>query len=71
MPVDVYKGLCKLNKNSITPDDASCEKFERTAKCKFCSKFSEVPNYLGKCFDGTTVYPDLNASHCTSFEWKN
>ncbi|MCX6252667.1 MAG: 4-hydroxyphenylacetate decarboxylase small subunit [Bacteroidetes bacterium] len=71
LPVDVFKGLCKLKKNTITPDDPECDAFEWLAKCKFCAKFKLESNYLGKCHDDTLVYPDLNATHCTSFEWKN
>jgi 4-hydroxyphenylacetate decarboxylase small subunit len=71
LPVDVFKGICKIHRNDITPDDSSCEKFERIAKCKFCLKYKEDSNFIGKCHDGTVVYPDLNATHCTSFEWLN
>ena len=39
LPVDVYKGICKIEKTSIGPDDVSCAKFERLPKCKFCQKY--------------------------------
>jgi hypothetical protein len=69
LPVDVFKGLCKLEKNPILPDDLSCAKFERQPKCKFCANYVPVKEYLGRCADAGLAYPDMNASKCASFEW--
>jgi len=71
LPVDVIKGLCKLEKNSILPDDVACDNFERQAKCKFCSHYLPEKEYLGKCSEAGLAYPDMNASKCASFEWYN
>jgi len=69
LPVDVFKGICKLTKNKINPDDAICDQVEKIAKCKFCSKFTPEHEYLGKCMDTTLAYPDMIASKCADFEW--
>jgi 4-hydroxyphenylacetate decarboxylase small subunit len=71
LPVDVFKGLCKLEKNSIFPDDLSCSKFECLAKCKYCSKYISEKEHLGKCIGFDLVYPDMNASKCAAFEWNS
>lgn len=69
LPVDVFKGMCKLSKNEILPDDEFCSKAERLAKCKFCGKFSADRDYLGKCMGAALAYPDMNAESCSNFEW--
>lgn len=69
LPVDVFKGLCKLEKNSILPEDPVCIKFERQAKCKFCSNYVSEQEYLGKCSGASLAYPDMIAYKCASFEW--
>jgi len=67
--VDIFKGICKLSKQSIQPDDASCEKAERIAKCKFCTKYTAEKEYLGKCMLNTLAYSDMIAASCADFEW--
>jgi hypothetical protein len=69
LPVDVFKGICKIEKTSIGPDDLSCEKFDRLPKCKFCRKFTPEKEFLGHCLGDTIAYPDMNASKCAGFEW--
>jgi len=69
LPVDVFKGICKLNKNKINPDDIFCNQAEKVAKCKFCSKFTSEREYLGKCMETTLAYPDMMAGKCADFEW--
>jgi hypothetical protein len=69
LPVDVIKGLCKLEKNSILPDEVACDNFERQPKCKFCLHYQPEKEYLGKCSEAGLAYPDMNASKCASFEW--
>jgi len=71
LPVDVFQGMCKINKNKIGPDDPFCEKAEKMAKCKFCSNFSSKHDFLGKCMEQTLAYPDMNASKCADFKWLN
>lgn len=58
-----------MEKNPITPDDHSCSKFERQAKCKFCSHYTAEKDFLGKCMGTTLASPDLNASKCADFTW--
>jgi hypothetical protein len=69
LPVDVFKGICKLEKKTLTPDDASCGKFERQPKCKFCANFNPEKEFLGTCLGTRMTYPDLNAAKCIDFEW--
>ncbi|MCX6281766.1 MAG: 4-hydroxyphenylacetate decarboxylase small subunit [Bacteroidetes bacterium] len=69
LPVDVFKGICKLSKKDILPGDLFCEKAERSPKCKFCSKFTPEKEFLGKCMAITLAYPDMNAASCVDFEW--
>jgi 4-hydroxyphenylacetate decarboxylase small subunit len=69
LPVDVFKGMCKLEKTSITPDDKSCKNFKRVPKCKFCANFTAEKEFLGTCSKTTFTYPDLNAVKCAEFKW--
>ena len=69
LPVDVFKGLCKLEKKSILPDDISCSKQERMQKCKHCANYTPEKEYLGKCSGYPIAYPDMNASKCLDFKW--
>lgn len=69
LPVDVFRGICKLNKNKITPDDPFCAKAEKSFKCKFCSKYTRERDDLGRCMGSALAYPDMNASKCADFEW--
>jgi 4-hydroxyphenylacetate decarboxylase small subunit len=69
LPVDVFKGICKLEKTSITPDDQSCSNFRKIPKCKFCANYKAEREFLGTCSKTTLTYPDLNAVTCAEFEW--
>ena len=69
LPVDVFRGMCKLMKKDIGPDNAFCEKGEKLAKCRFCAKYTGEKDYLGKCMSVTLAYPDMVASKCADFEW--
>jgi hypothetical protein len=71
LPVDVFKGICKIGKQQISRDDAGCEKAERQARCKFCENYTHEREYLGKCMGTTLAYPDLIADKCTDFKWLN
>jgi len=69
LPVDVFKGICKIGKVSIGPDDLSCVKFEMIPKCKYCRNYKAEKEFLGNCLGKTIAYPDMIASKCDGFEW--
>jgi len=69
LPVDIFKGICKISKKDIQPDDSFCSKGERLAKCKFCSKYTAEKEFLGKCMSNTLAYADMVAVNCVDFEW--
>jgi len=69
LPVDVFRGLCKLEKTTITPDDPACKEFDRQPKCKFCTYYTAEKEFLGKCMGNKLASPDLNASKCVDFTW--
>ncbi len=69
LPVDVFRGICKVNKASITPDDNACKKFEKMPKCRFCANYTAEKDYLGKCNGTTLAYPDMIAVKCADFKW--
>lgn len=69
LPVDVFRGICKHSKEKIRPDDLFCDKAEKSAKCKFCQKFTAERDHLGRCMDSILAYPDMNACNCADFEW--
>lgn len=70
--VDVFKGICKLTKEAISPDKEATSNFEKIQKCKFCSNFtsSESNKFLGKCMKTTDAYPDMTATTCEFFRWE-
>jgi len=69
LAVDVFKGICKMNKTDIDADDQSCEKFEKAKKCKNCSNYSSMENHLGLCMDKAEAYPEMAAVTCDDFKW--
>ena len=71
LPVDVFKGICKISKNKISPDDSVCNNFEKQKKCKFCKNFSmkNGKEFIGKCCSNFDAYPDMNSKTCTGFIW--
>lgn len=69
LPIDVFKGICKLSKKDILPDDEFCAKAERIPKCKFCSKYTADKEHLGKCMSVAIAYPDMIAAKCADFQW--
>jgi hypothetical protein len=63
---DVFNGYCEKNEKSVLVDDTACQKFEATAKCKFCKNYqSSAKEFLGICND-EMVYPDLGG--CENFK---
>ena len=71
LPIDVFKGICKISKDNIKPDTDECINFEKNPFCKFCTNFtlSENNEILGKCKKITDAYPDMNAQNCKDFDW--
>ena len=69
LPVDVFRGMCKLSKEKISPDDPACDQADQVAKCKFCANYTAEKDYLGKCMGTTLAYPDMIASKCADFQW--
>jgi hypothetical protein len=69
LPVDVFRGLCKMSKKKITPDDPFCDQAALLAKCKFCTNYTAEKDFLGKCMMVTLAYPDMTATKCADFQW--
>ncbi len=72
LPIDAFKGSCKLTKIRITPESIKCENLEKNKKCKFCLNFSfsENQQFVGKCMKQFDAYPDMTAVTCEIFKWK-
>lgn len=70
LPVDVFKGMCKLKKENLTPDDPFCSQGERQPKCKFCANYQHTRENLGQCMDSHFAYPEMNGQFCESFTWR-
>ncbi len=71
LPVDVFKGICKLSKEKISPDKPLCESGKQIPKCRFCKSYTAEKEYLGKCQGTILAYPDMIASKCADFQWNN
>jgi len=69
LPVDVFRGMCKMSKEKINPDDPFCAKAEQMKKCKFCSNYQSEKDFLGKCMGTNLAYPDMIAGKCADFQW--
>jgi len=69
LPVDVFKGMCKLLKKDLTPESEFCDKVEKIAKCRFCANYTPEKEFLGKCMTSVLAYPDMIAAKCADFEW--
>lgn len=67
LPVDVFKGMCKVTKEKITPGDKSCKEYKEVAKCKFCKNYRATDEFIGLCMGKTEAYPDLLAKTCEDF----
>jgi hypothetical protein len=65
---DVFKGICKLDKNFINADDPACDNFSNAQKCKYCSNFSPTSAGLGTCMNRYDAYPEMNAVTCNDFK---
>ena len=71
LPVDVFRGMCKMSKEKIGPEDPMCDQAQKVAKCKFCAHYSNEKDYLGKCMGTALAYPDMIATKCADFQWYN
>jgi len=70
LAVDVFKGMCKRDKNRINADDSSCESFKNIEKCKHCTNYTTESEYLGKCMKKSLAYAEMTAVTCEDFYWK-
>jgi 4-hydroxyphenylacetate decarboxylase small subunit len=70
LAIDVFKGICKLDKKDILADGSSCEEFSQVEKCHFCQKYTPGSNGLGKCKETIDAYADMLAKTCEEFSWK-
>jgi len=66
--MDVFKGICKRDKNNVNADDIACNDFEKAQKCKHCSNFSFTAADLGTCMGKYDAYPEMNAVTCNDFK---
>ena len=71
LPIDVFKGICKRDKDDILADSEACENFKQVEKCSQCSNFSSTEENLGKCKQSFDAYADMLAKTCEDFSWKN
>jgi 4-hydroxyphenylacetate decarboxylase small subunit len=69
LATDVFKGICKRTKENIIADELSCSDFDKAPKCRHCKYFSSNGEFLGRCMDKTTAYPDMKAVTCKDFTW--
>jgi 4-hydroxyphenylacetate decarboxylase small subunit len=67
LPVDVYKGLCKISKEKLTPESKACDKYDQIAKCKFCNNYTASKEHLGFCKGSTVAYPEMLAITCHDY----
>jgi hypothetical protein len=67
---DVFKGICKRDKNVINADDIACNSFEKAQKCKHCSSFTSTQEELGTCMNKFDAYPEMNALTCNDYKSK-
>ncbi|MCK4544302.1 4-hydroxyphenylacetate decarboxylase small subunit [candidate division WOR-3 bacterium] len=70
LAIDVFKGLCSLNKEMKMADKEICNDFKPVKKCKFCKHYTSKEEFLGMCMDKTLAYPDLLAKTCKNFKWR-
>jgi 4-hydroxyphenylacetate decarboxylase small subunit len=69
--VDVFKGICRINKEKVSLDMEACKEFEPVKKCKFCRCYEQgEEEFIGKCKGKAIAYPDLIAKTCEEFDWK-
>ena len=67
--IDVFKGLCRRDKEMKMADEVVCDDFIPVKQCRFCKHYTTGKEFLGMCMGKTMVYPDLLAKKCNDFEW--
>lgn len=67
LPVDVFKGMCKVDKKECTPETPFCTEGKMSPKCKFCTHFTAQKEFIGLCMEKHTTYPDLSGRQCKDF----
>jgi len=70
IPVDVFRGICRVKDWCLISDAGACELFFPVKKCKFCSSYRESEGELGTCGGTTPAYPGMIAKTCEDFEWE-
>ena len=71
LAIDVFKGICKVSKGEIFPENKSCKDFQQTAKCKFCKNYKNVKDNIGTCMEKTEAYPEMIAITCNDYHKAN
>jgi len=71
IPVDVFNGICHINKRTVKTDDPACKECAPVKRCKFCKHYSPREEYLGLCKGEELTYPDLVTRTCEMFEWRS
>ena len=70
IPIDVFRGMCRVKQGETIPDEEACELFFPVKKCRFCSSYRESDCELGTCRGKIPAYPDMIAKTCENFEWE-
>jgi len=70
LPVDVFKGICKRDKENIAADGEACENFDQIPQCQYCRHFTPSGEFLGHCMGKTEAWPEMIATTCRDFEWE-
>jgi hypothetical protein len=70
VPVDVFKGLCRADKQIVMADEKACKGFKAVQKCKHCKNFKTTTDNLGRCMDKADAYPEMISKTCGDFKWK-
>jgi 4-hydroxyphenylacetate decarboxylase small subunit len=69
LAVDVFKGICKLDRTNVNADDVSCEKFEQIPQCQYCKHYKPQDKHTGICMDKADAFPEMIALTCEDFKW--
>ena len=71
LAVDVFKGICKVSKDKIFPENNSCSDYVQIAKCKYCMNYENKKDNIGMCMSKTEAYPEMIAITCHEFSRKS
>ena len=70
IPIDVFRGMCRVKKDETISDAEACELFFPVKKCKYCTSYHESEGGPGTCRGKNPAYPDMIAKTCEDFEWE-